>query len=277
MIIDAHLHVWRAVPDHPQPASTSVSPCSDIPIELVKEYMAEHLVGRVVLVQPLYPGEDNSYVADCAGADPDRFAAVCVVDPRQPQAADTLQCWAGQRGCQGLRLRPLVPEEAACFGHASTFPIWEMAQRLGITISLLIGPDHLATVASLTRRFPEVSMVIDHMAQPDIAAGIDAPGFQALLGLSRHPRVFVKVSGYYYYSQQNYPYHDCWDFFRALYDRFGPRRLIWGSDFPHVLLHAGYRRNLLLQQRAYSFLTHQELGWIMGGNAADLYWPPLRK
>ena len=35
---------------------------------------------------------------------------------------------------------------------------------------------------------------------------------------------------------------------RAIYDRFGPARLVWGSDFPHILLKIGYRRALLLPQ-----------------------------
>ncbi len=69
MIVDAHAHVWRATPGYPEPAVTTVSPVSDVPAEVLAEYMAEHGVGRVVLVQPLYPGEDNSYVADCAARD----------------------------------------------------------------------------------------------------------------------------------------------------------------------------------------------------------------
>ena len=59
---------------------------------------------------------------------------------------------------------------------------------------------------------------------------------------------------------------------RAVYDAFGPDRLIWGSDFPHVLLKTGYRRSLLLLQRFYSYLPEKELDLIMGGNAARLYW-----
>src|SRR5262245_33785236 len=130
MIIDAHLHIWRADPAHPNPAGTTVSPVSDVPVELLNEYMAEHGVDRAVLVQPMYPGEDNSYVADCAAAQPERFAVVCVVDPRKEGAADRLEYWVRQRGCTGLRLRPRFPDEAACFGAPSTFPLWERARDL---------------------------------------------------------------------------------------------------------------------------------------------------
>src|SRR5439155_9485276 len=123
MIVDAHLHVWRAFAGYPQPAVTTVSPVSDVPVELFCEYMAEHGVDRAVLVQPLYPGEDNSYIADCAAARPDRFAAVCVVDPRRDGAADRLDYWVTHRGCKGLRLRPRVAAEEASFGDPATFPL----------------------------------------------------------------------------------------------------------------------------------------------------------
>ena len=62
MLVDAHAHVWRAVPNYPEPAATTVSPVSDVPVEILDEYLTEYGVDRAVLVQPVYPGEDNGYV-----------------------------------------------------------------------------------------------------------------------------------------------------------------------------------------------------------------------
>jgi len=270
LIVDAHLHIWRAIPDYPNPAATAVSPTSDIPIELLLDYMDEHGVERAVLVQPMYPGEDNSYVADCAA--PDRFAAVCVVDPTTSGAEDRLDYWVRERGCRGLRLRPRFAPEAAVFGDPATYPLWERARDLNIPINLLANPEHLPTVAALAARFPAVPIILDHMAHPDVSAGVNAPAFQRLLDLAQHPNVYVKVTGYYYFTQQRYPFTDCHDFVRALYDRFGASRLIWGSDFPHVLLKTGYRRSLLMQERVYTYLSMSDLDLIMGENAARLYW-----
>ena len=100
MVVDAHAHVWKADPTYPNPSATIMSPTSDVPVDILRHYMDEHGVGRAVLVQPMYPGEDNSLVADAARAEPERFAAVAVVDPRKP---DLLEYCVRERGCRGLR------------------------------------------------------------------------------------------------------------------------------------------------------------------------------
>lgn len=66
-------------------------------------------------------------------------------------------------------------------------------------------------------------------AHPEPSAGTQSPGFQALLDQARFPRVFVKLSGYYYFSGSLYPYADCHDLVHAVYDCLGPERLLWGS------------------------------------------------
>src|SRR5205823_977830 len=118
--------------------------------------------------------------------------------------------------------------------------------------------------AQLAERFPEVAIVLDHMGHPAVQDGVRSPAFQQLLDLARFPRVFVKVSGFYYCSRQPYPYADCVEPVRALVDRFGASRLMWGSDFPHVLLKAGYQRTLRVIERACPFLSTAERSSVMG-------------
>lgn len=272
-LVDAHLHVWRALTGGAPGVSTIVSPSEDVPIERARDVLGQHGVTRAVLVQPLFRGEDNSYVADCAAADPDRIAAVCVIDPRIAGAEDRLEEWVVQRGCRGLRLRPRVPDEAAAFGAPSTFALWERAQRLKVVVSILANPEHLPTLGLLADRFPEVPIVIDHLAHPIVSDGIDGAGFKSLLDLERYANVFIKVSGYYHFSDQVDPYPGCWALVRAIFDRYGPARLVWGSDFPHVERTTGYRRSLDLVRHDLQFLGETDRALILGGNASRLYWP----
>jgi predicted TIM-barrel fold metal-dependent hydrolase len=269
MIVDAHAHVWRKDPGYPDPAATIMSPASDIPVELLRHYMDEHGVGRAVLVQPMYPGEDNSLVAEAARAEPDRFAAVAVVDPRRADAADRLEHWVKARGCRGLRMRPAFPGEGEAFEQN---PLWNRASDLGVVVSVLARMEHVPAIGRRAERFPDVRLIVDHLAHPDTAAGVGDPSFQALLALADRPNVYVKPTGFYNFSQRPYPFADCDDFFRAVYDRFGPDRLIWGSDFPHVLLKAGYGPTLHLFERRYPYVGARERQKILGSNAERLYW-----
>ena len=140
-------------------------------------------------------------------------------------------------------------------------------------ISILCGPAHATAIGTLAERFPDVAIVIDHMAHPDTVAGVHDPNFQQLLSLARHPRVFVKVSGFYHFSAQPFPFADCRDSIRAVFDHFGPRRLVWGSDFPHVLVPCGYERSLQLPELALDAWRPADRDRVMGLNALELYWP----
>lgn len=269
--IDAHLHVWRATDDARSPVRVIVPPQTDVPLDLAAETLDQHAVQRAVLVQPAFLGEDNRDIADCLAQFPDRFAGVCVVDPSRPNVADRLRAWV-DRGFRGVRLRPKFARESALFGDPSTFPLWQAAHDLKVTVSVLADPQHMGQLARLAERFPQAPIVVDHLGHPDVAAGVGAPEFQRLLGLAKLGNVWLKMSGFYYFSHQRFPYADCHDLIRAAWEQFGPRRLIWGSDFPHVLLSCGYGRALELPGLALDRASIADREAMMGGNAAQLYW-----
>lgn len=271
MIVDSHAHIWEPIAPGASPATTIVSGEVAISAAMFRECLAEHGVARAVLVQPVYPGEDNSLVAVTAAQDPRVFAAVCVVDPRKPNAAVTLNFWVAERGCRGLRLRPKVAAEEQCFGDPSTFPLWQEAERLEIAVNVLGNVEHLGAVAKLAQAFPAVPIIIDHLAHPPVADSRFE--LAPLLLLAQFPRVYVKLSGYYYFSAEDYPHRDCIDLVRAAYDSFGPRRLLWGSDFPHVTKRMGYSRALAMVAEEFTWLTAEERRLILGENALRLYWP----
>ncbi len=79
-----------------------------------------------------------------------------------------------------------------------------------------------------------VPIVIDHAGRPDLAHGLDQPGFAALLALGREGRAVIKLSAVFRYSQMGWPYKDVDPFIEALIDAFTVERCIWGSDWPFL-------------------------------------------
>lgn len=269
-VVDSHLHVWRAAEGDAGSLRTIVPPQADVPIELARETMAEHEVDRAVLVQPVFRGEDNSYVADCARVEPGKFAAVCYVDPRRPDAAARLAHWVGQ-GCRGVRMRPRLPDEANVFGDSATYPLWQAAVDANVVVSLLASVEHAPAITKLAERFEQCAIVIDHLGHPNPGGGVSE--FRPVLDLAKHERVYLKLSGFHHFSRERFPYRDCQDVVRAAYEHFGSERLMWGSDFPHVLLASSYARCRLLVTEMLGDLSGQERHAVLGGNALALYWP----
>lgn len=77
-----------------------------------------------------------------------------------------------------------------------------------------------------------VPVVIDHMGGFDVTAGIDAPGFRALLRLLESGKVWVKLCAYRNLfnvadKEAGRPFHDAMV-------RANPEALVWGSDWPHL-------------------------------------------
>jgi predicted TIM-barrel fold metal-dependent hydrolase len=79
-----------------------------------------------------------------------------------------------------------------------------------------------------------VRLVFDHCGRPDPGAGLDQPGFQALLRLGRERDAAVKLSGYVKFAAYAHPYADAWPYVRALVEAFTLDRCVWGSDWPFL-------------------------------------------
>jgi predicted TIM-barrel fold metal-dependent hydrolase len=244
-------------------------------VELFRDYMDEAGVEKAVFVQPWFYHWDNTYMVRSLQRFPDRFRAVCVVDPRGPQAADALRRWHAE-GVTGIRLRPMRegenPTTGPWFATDETMPLWEAIAETGTIVCPLWAGTELGRLPALLGRFPGVTVVVDHLNNPDPALGLDQPAFRALLALARLPQVHVKLSGFHHWCRERYPYRDGLPYVEALVRAFGANRCMWGSDFPHVLAGCGYVRNRNLFPREASFLSKAELDAVMGGTAERVWF-----
>jgi predicted TIM-barrel fold metal-dependent hydrolase len=77
-------------------------------------------------------------------------------------------------------------------------------------------------------------ILVDHCGRPVMDAGLDQPGFRALLRLGATKRAFVKLSGFVKFSREPAPHKDTWPFVEALIEAFTPDRCMWASDWPHL-------------------------------------------
>jgi predicted TIM-barrel fold metal-dependent hydrolase len=80
-----------------------------------------------------------------------------------------------------------------------------------------------------------VEVVLGHLGYLTIGKNLDDAGFQALLRLMKSGRAWVKLTGPYRITAAPLPYADTVPFARALLEA-NPERVLWGTDWPHVML-----------------------------------------
>jgi 2-pyrone-4,6-dicarboxylate lactonase len=139
---------------------------------------------------------------------------------------------AGVRG-----LRSNIVDLKSNKGQLPIDALRALAQRirhLGWHIEFLLHADEFPDLDRQLADFP-VDVVFGHLGYVPAAKGTDTPGFVALLRLMRDGKAWVKLTGPYRLTPGALPYPDTAPFAQALVDA-APQRLLWGSDWPHVMV-----------------------------------------
>ena len=101
---------------------------------------------------------------------------------------------------------------------------------------------------------------------------IKPEGLNQVLASASLPNVYIKLSGFAYcaHVKWDYPYSDTHWVVRALYERYGPYRMCWGSDYPVVRFFMTYQHALEVFRKHCTFIpeAHKEL--ILGKNLQRL-------
>ena len=141
----------------------------------------------------------------------------------------------------------------------------------GLRFDALIKPAHLLVVLRLCERHPDLPIVIDHGAKPDIAWGTFQPWADDIVRVARDTRAFCKLSGLVTEAAPNWQVDDLRRYTDHLLDRFGPRRVMWGSDWPVVELAGGYARWRTATIDLLAGLPASERDMVLGSTAVAFY------
>ncbi len=269
-IVDPHVHVWVNDPAYPWPAENTNPPKEDATAETLLDLMAANGISNTVIVHPMAYRWDCRYVGDVMKKYPDKFQGVCRVNPEATDAADELSKWTEEWGFKGVRLSPSTNESGDWINNNDLMdPIWDRAEQLKVPMLILTKTARLPDVQKHIEKHPDMDVVIDHMADCD-PTNIEER--QKLLALAKFPRVYCKISHTWSISTEPYPYRDTWDQVKAVYDAFGPNRIMWGTDWPVSKPKIEYRKTLTLVRDEMDFFNDEDLEWILGKTIERL-WP----
>jgi len=92
-----------------------------------------------------------------------------------------------------------------------------------------------------------------------------------LLALARHTNMYVKVSRFPVSSDSEWPYTDMSETIHELIGAYGVERLMFATDFPHVVAQCGYARGWQIADHVTPTLKQEQRKWLMGGTVMSLF------
>jgi L-fuconolactonase len=220
---DAAIHVWDANDAGP----------GHSPEQLLETLETAGLWGAICIHSRRDSGYDHTATLRAITDYPDRFAGVCVVPPDDPQARERLTELVGQ-GFKGVRILPYSEQEVPWLTGESGDALWDTAAELGVPVDIIFRPDQLEQVHTRALRSPEATVILDHVAMLTV---LDPPDRLDLLrDFAKLPNVVCKMSALRHISRDEFPHRDIHPILRAVLDSFGPDRLMYGSDWPNMIV-----------------------------------------
>jgi len=287
IITDAQVHVWEAHrPDRPWPSENQGTP-SFVAVPGARPHRAEPInglemtsmmnnagVSRAIIVPPSPVGDSNLFALETAAKYPGRFLVMGRFDPTAPGALAQLPTWRDQPHMAGIRMTFHKPEWASWLTDGTLDDFWIRCERYRIPV-MLLAPGRMTDVDRIASRYPNLTLIIDHLGMHSQHRDADCgEDLKMVLPLARRSNVAIKTSAVPCYTTEPYPFSNFNGYIEAIYQTFGPRRMLWGSDVSR--LPCTYRESVTHFTEALPFISSEDLPWVMGKSLSVLLdWPEL--
>jgi L-fuconolactonase len=181
-------------------------------------------------------GYDNSYILDSADQHKDKMVPVVVLNAEDVNTADLVERWTKTRNLSGVRFSGSLDQDGTLpwLSSKQALRTWAIADKYGLVVDLMPSPPKrsqkfIAEVVKLAKAYPNVKIVLDHVAFPS-AKG--APDY----GLDSVYQAMAKRKNIYYkFTTINLDNLltggiPCADMLRRVVDVYGADHVMWGSD-----------------------------------------------
>jgi L-fuconolactonase len=225
-----------------------------------------------VAVQARQSLDETRWLLELAEKSPFVLGVVGWVDLRSPDLRAQLERFAANPKFVGVR-HVIQSEPDDRFLLRSDFLRGVgMLAEFGLTYDILIYPRQLPAAIEFVRKFPNQPFVLDHLAKPPIASGMLEPWASGIRELAKSENVWCKVSGMVTEAEWgNRLPQTYWPYLDVVFEAFGTKRLMFGSDWPVCTVAASYGDVFTIVAKYLEQFSSGEKDGVFGGNAAR-FW-----
>lgn len=259
-MIDAHVHFWNyhKVRDAWITDEMKLLQRDFLPTDLTNE-IKENNVEGIVAVQADPSENETLFLLNLAEKNPVIKGVVGWIDLQNKHVEKKLLYYSNVPIIKGFR--HIVQSEPKGFLLNEKFLNGiQYLHNFQFTYDILIYENQLQEAIEFVNKFPSQKFIIDHCAKPSIKNKSIHQWKQLMKIIAQNENVFCKISGLIteaIWNQWNeeafYPYLD------AVFDFFGTGRILFGSDWPVILLSGNYLKwKKLVEQYMEPFSTEQK-------------------
>jgi len=274
-IIDAHQHFWQL--SQPFDYGWLRAP-QNVPIhkDFLPEDLQPHLqktgIAQTIFVQTQHNLEENRWVLGLAEKHPFIAGVVGWVDLASEQCEEQLLEFTGHPKFVGVRHITQDEPDDNFIVRPEILRGLKVLEKHQVPFDLLFYVKHLHHVPALAKHLPDLPMVIDHLAKPRIKdKGMDdwLPHIRAAAAF---PNVYCKLSGMITEADwKQWQPADLKPYVQTALECFGPKRCMFGSDWPVCELAGSYEQVYEALVEALGPVSETERAALFGGTAIRFY------
>ena len=272
MRIDAHQHFWRRDRGDYDWLTPALAPLwRDFLPDDLAPLLAGHGMAGCILVQAAPTVAETDFMLSLAGTHSFIRGVVGWTDLAAADAPARIAALAAHPRLVGLRpMLQDLPDDDAILDPAVQPALAAMATQ-GLALDALIRPRHLPRLLAVRDRHPNLNIVIDHAAKPDIAGGDLADWARDLAAVAADGRTRIKLSGLATEAAPAWKVDDLKPVADTVLAAFGPDRVMWGSDWPVLNLAGSYDQWVAATDELLAGLDAAGQAAVRGGTAARFY------
>ena len=273
MKVDTHHHFWRYEPEEYGWITDDMAALRRdfLPEDLLREVRAAGIDG-VVSVQARQDVEETEWLLGLAAAHDFIRGVVGWAPLLERDVWETLRAWAENPWLRGIRhVVQDEPEDDFILRPEFNRGMAEL-KTFGLVYDILIYERHLSQTVAFVDRHPDQLFVLDHIAKPRIEENVIEPWRSRMRELAEREHVYCKLSGVTEEADwQNWTDDQIRPYLETALEAFGPRRLMFGSNWPVCLVACDYGRWVKTVERFTGDLSTDEQAWVWGRTAVKAY------
>ena len=279
-MIDAHHHLWKLsrgdygwIGEGNNPAVAPIE--HDYLIDDFRALASANGITGSVAVQAAPTVAETRWLLDQAHASGGLIGGVVGwIDMAATDAPHVLRDLARNPLLRGIR--PMLQDiaDVEWVLQPKLAPALHALTQLDLSLDLLVKPPHLKAAHTLLLRHPDLRAIVDHGAKPAIAAGMWQPWADDMRRIARDTSASCKLSGLVTEARPGADPDDLRRYVDHLLDCFGAERIVWGSDWPVMLLNGNYSGWLATARQFIAPLSAAEQSAILHDNAVRFYRLP---